>query len=86
MSNTLSATDFVGSGSALPNLNVSNAATGTLSISRGGIGTITLSANQRLIGYAATSFLQSTVKVQIYCGKLQQILYRRLILSVLAQD
>jgi hypothetical protein len=58
-SNTLSATNFVGSGSAMTDLNVSNAATGTLSTSRGGIGTTTLSANQILIGNAATSILQS---------------------------
>ncbi len=60
-SNTLSATNFVGSGSAITNLNVSNATAGTLTVSRGGIGkvTTTLSANQILIGNTATSILQS---------------------------
>ena len=43
----------------MTNLNVSNASLGTLTISRGGIGTTTLSANQILIGNAATSILQS---------------------------
>ena len=41
------------------NLNASNITSGTLSISRGGIGTATLTANQILIGNAATSILQS---------------------------
>jgi len=58
-SNTLSATNFVGSGAGLTNINVSNSNSGTLSISRGGIGTTTLTANQILIGNAATSILQS---------------------------
>ncbi len=40
-------------------LNASNITSGTLSISRGGIGKTTLSANQILIGNAATSILQS---------------------------
>ncbi len=39
--------------------NASDVTSGTLSISRGGIGTTTLSANQILIGNAATSTLQS---------------------------
>jgi hypothetical protein len=59
ISNTLSATNFIGAGSAITNLNVSNAASGTLTISRGGIGTTALTANQILIGNAATSILQS---------------------------
>jgi hypothetical protein len=57
-SNTLSATNFVGSGAGLTNLDVSNAAYGTLPISMGGIGTTTLSVNQILIGNAAKSILQ----------------------------
>ena len=43
----------------LSRLNASNITSGTLTISRGGIGTTTLSANQILIGNAATSILQS---------------------------
>ncbi len=59
-STTISATDitantFTGSGASLTNLNVRNATTGTLSISRGGIGTTTLSANQIFIGNALAS-------------------------------
>ena len=56
---SVSAATFSGSGASLTNLNVSNSTTGTLSISRGGIGTTTLTANQILIGNAATSILQS---------------------------
>ncbi len=41
-SNTLSATNFVGSGAPLTSLNASNITSGTLSITRGGIGTTTL--------------------------------------------
>jgi hypothetical protein len=37
-SNTISTSNFVGSGSAKTNLNASNVSLGTLSISRGGIG------------------------------------------------
>ena len=61
---TISATNmtanlFTGSGSALTNLNASNVSSGTLSITRGGIGTTTLTANQLLIGNGTTSILQS---------------------------
>ena len=56
---SVSASTFSGSGASLTNLNVNNAATGTLSITRGGIGTTTLSANQILIGNGTTSILQS---------------------------
>ncbi len=42
----------------MTNLNVSNATTGTLSISRGGIGTTTLSSNQ-ILSNGSTSILQS---------------------------
>jgi hypothetical protein len=58
-SNTLSASNSVGSGAGLTNINVSNSISGTSAISRGGIGTTTLTANQILIGNAATSILQS---------------------------
>jgi hypothetical protein len=50
---------FYRSGASLTNLNASNVSLGTLSISRGGIGTTTLTANQILIGNATTSILQS---------------------------
>ncbi len=40
-------------------LNTSNITSGTLSISRGGIGTETLTAHRILIGKGSTSFLQS---------------------------
>jgi hypothetical protein len=56
---TLSATNFVGNGSGLTSLNTSNVTLGTLSISRGGTGASTFTANQILIGNAATSILQS---------------------------
>ena len=55
----MTANTFTGSGAELTNLNASNVSTGTLSISRGGIGTTTLSANQILIGNSSTSILQS---------------------------
>ena len=55
----ISAATFSGSGASLTNLNASNISSGTLSVSRGGIGTTTLSSNQILIGNAATSILQS---------------------------
>jgi hypothetical protein len=58
MTSVLAAT-FSGSCALLTNLNVSNSTTGTLSISRGGIGTTTLTANHILVGNAATSILQS---------------------------
>ncbi len=48
--NTLSASNLVGNGSQLTSLNVSNASSGTLAITRGGIGTTTFSSNQILIG------------------------------------
>jgi hypothetical protein len=46
-------------GSGLNSLNASNVTLGTLSISRGGTGAETFTANQLLIGNAATSILQS---------------------------
>ena len=48
-----------GDGTQLSNLNVSNATSGTLTISRGGIGTTSLNSNQILVGNAATSIIQS---------------------------
>jgi hypothetical protein len=58
-SNTVSANNFVGSGPELSAINASNATSGTLSISRGEIGVTTLTADQILIGNAATSIIQS---------------------------
>ena len=55
----MTASLFSGSGASLTNLNVSNASSGTLAITRGGIGTTTLSSNQILIGNGTTSILQS---------------------------
>jgi hypothetical protein len=57
----MTANTFTGSGTPLTNLNVSNATSGALSISRGGIGTTTLSSNQILIGNGSTSILQSPI-------------------------
>ena len=57
--NTLSSSNFVGNGSQLTSLNASNVSLGTLAITRGGIGTTTLTANQILIGNTTTSILQS---------------------------
>ena len=57
---SVTANTFSGSGAALTNLNVGNATTGTLSITRGGIGTTTLNRNQILIGNGSTSILQSS--------------------------
>jgi hypothetical protein len=48
--NTLSATNFVGSGSGLSALNASNINSGTLTVSNGGTGLTTLTAGQILIG------------------------------------
>jgi hypothetical protein len=58
-SNTLSATNFVGSGAGLTSLNVSKVSTGTLNVSYGGIGTGTLNPNQILIGNTTNPILQS---------------------------
>ena len=44
--------------SSLSTLNASNITSGTLSISRGGIGTTTLTQNQLLIGNTNTSILR----------------------------
>jgi fibronectin-binding autotransporter adhesin len=58
-SNTLSATNFIGSGAGITNINASNITTGTLPMSRGGIGTTTLTASQLLIGNGSSTPLQS---------------------------
>ena len=55
----MSAYLFSGSGASLTNINASNVSSGVLSITRGGIGTTTLSSNQLLIGNSTTSILQS---------------------------
>jgi hypothetical protein len=55
----MTANTFTGSGASLTNLYVSNATTGTLSISPGDVVTTTLSVNQILIGNTNTSILQS---------------------------
>ncbi len=65
--------------SAITNLDVSNAASGTLSNAQGGIGVTTLSANQILIDNASTLILQSANLT----WKKQVILYQQLILLVL---
>ena len=57
--NTLTATNFIGSGALITNVNASNISSGTLPISRGGTGASTFTANQLLIGNAQTSILQS---------------------------
>jgi hypothetical protein len=57
--NTLSATNFVGSGAGLTTLNVSNASAGTLNVSRGGIGTTTLTSGQILVGNGTGALQQS---------------------------
>ncbi len=55
----MTANTFKDSGDPLTNLNVSNATSGTLSISRGGIGASRLSSNQIIIRNGSTSILQS---------------------------
>ncbi len=54
----LTATNLTGSGAEITNLNASNITSGILSVSNGGIGTSTLSANQILIGNGS-SILQN---------------------------
>ena len=56
---TLSGT-ITGSGSELSLLNASNISSGTLSVSRGGIGTTTLSSNSILVGNGSNALLQPT--------------------------
>ena len=58
-SNTLSATSFIGSGAGLTALNATNIASGTLPITRGGIGAATLTSGQLLIGNGTGTLIQS---------------------------
>jgi hypothetical protein len=55
----MTASLFTGSGASLTALNASNVSLGTLPITRGGIGTTTLSSNQILIGNGTNAPLQS---------------------------
>ena len=48
-----------GDGSQLTSLNASNVTSGTLTVSRGGIGTTTLSSNQILIGNGTNNIISS---------------------------
>jgi hypothetical protein len=57
--NTLSATNFVGSGARLTSLNVSNVSDGTLNVARGGTGNTTLTSGQILVGNDTGALLQS---------------------------
>jgi hypothetical protein len=58
-SNTLSATNFVGSGSGLTSLNASNIS-GTINVAQGGTGSTSLTANQILVGNGTNTLIQST--------------------------
>ena len=58
--NTLSATNFVGSGTGVTNLNSSNINLGTLNVSYGGTGSTTLNTNQLLVGNATSAVIQSS--------------------------
>ena len=58
-SNTLSAANFIGSGAGLTTLNATNISSGTLPITRGGIGAATLSTGQLLIGNGTGTLIQS---------------------------
>ena len=58
-SNTLSATSFIGSGAGLTALNATNISSGTLPITRGGIGAVTLTLGQLLIGNGTGTLIQS---------------------------
>ena len=57
--NTLSANHFIGSGLGLTSLNASNISSGSLTVSRGGIGTTTLTSGQILIGNGSNALLQT---------------------------
>jgi hypothetical protein len=59
ISNTLSATNFIGSGAGLTALNATNISSGTLTVARGGIGTGTLTSGQLLIGNGTGALIQS---------------------------
>jgi microcystin-dependent protein len=58
VSGTITANVFAGSASSLNNLNTSNVNTGTLSVSYGGTGAQTLSANKLLVGNGTGAVLQ----------------------------
>jgi hypothetical protein len=58
-SNILSATNFLGDGSRLTNINISNVASGALTVSRGGIGTTTLTAGQIIVGNGSNPVSQN---------------------------
>lgn len=55
----MSATNFNGSGAGLTALNASNITSGFLTVSRGGIGTTTLTNGQILIGNGSNTLLQT---------------------------
>jgi hypothetical protein len=57
--NTLAATNFVGSGAGLTALNASLITTGTLNVSQGGVGTNNLNSNQLLVGNGTETVIQS---------------------------
>jgi hypothetical protein len=57
--NTLTATNFIGSGNGLTSLNSSNIASGTLLVSRGGTGTTNLNSTQLLVGNGTGTVIQS---------------------------
>jgi hypothetical protein len=57
---TISATNFSGDGSGITNINASNITSGILPISRGGIGTTTLTSGKLLIGNGTSALLQSS--------------------------
>jgi len=59
-SNTLSSTNFIGSGAGLTALNATNISSGTLTVARGGIGAGTLTTGQLLIGNGTGALIQST--------------------------
>ena len=58
-SNTLSASNFGGSGTGLTALNASNITLGTLTVSQGGTGSTTLLSGQILIGNGTSTLIQS---------------------------
>ena len=59
ISNTLSATNYIGSGTGITGLNASNITSGILNVGQGGIGTTTLMSNQLLIGNGSSTLLQT---------------------------
>ncbi len=58
-SNTLSATNFIGSGSGITAINASQVTLGTLNVSQGGTGATTLSASSILVGNGTSTVIQS---------------------------